>query len=286
MYLAEMLIATEQDSSFLGEAVLVEGDPLPYYRFQEDSPGPDGEALDRVAVEVVQAAAGARGLWRAWRTAPDGNPWPLPEQVFVAEIAADADPVALTRELHHRLAAEGDIHPRVEVLLTGDPAYGYQNSARANGELLWAAQAEHEMRVASLFDGIDEEGNGRFDEDHPRLEDAEERERVLGYLRDGEILMFTPARLDDVIDPARTFAVPLNFRTDGTWVWNDVHRYYLEEHHIAPEADLLAHIRSAGDMPEVDGVALFRAMKALGVSTDEDEDEMAGAEEPEFAAAE
>jgi hypothetical protein len=51
---------------------------------------------------------------------------------------------------------------------------------------------------------------------------------------------------DDVVDRHRHGAVLANFRTDGTWVWTDTVAYYLEQHHLAPEEELLAHIRAAG----------------------------------------
>jgi hypothetical protein len=38
----------------------------------------------------------------------------------------------------------------------------------------------------------------------------------------------------------------MNFRTDGTWIWTDAVTFYLEEYHLAPEPDLLAHLRAVG----------------------------------------
>jgi hypothetical protein len=274
MYLAELLTAAGEDASLTAEAEITDGDPMPYYEFQPDLPGLDeDDTLDRAAVAVIETASGVRGLWRSWRVPPAGAPWPPPRPIFVVEVGADADPVALTRELQHRLTAEGEAHPQVEVLTTGEMPPTYQQSARAFGELLWAAETGPEIRVAEAFDEVGENGDGRFADDHPRIEDEEERRRVLAYLDSGDVLMYTPARLDDVMAPERTYAVPINFRTDGTWVWNDLTRYYLEEHHLAPDPELLEHIRSAGsEVPELDGVAVYRAMEALRASLVADTD--------------
>ncbi|MFD0540822.1 hypothetical protein ACFQY7_50440 [Actinomadura luteofluorescens] len=40
--------------------------------------------------------------------------------------------------------------------------------------------------------------------------------------------------------------MPLTFHTDGTWVWSGAVAYYLTEHGVPPEPDLVAHIRAAG----------------------------------------
>lgn len=70
--------------------------------------------------------------------------------------------------------------------------------------------------------------------------------------------------MDDVVDRERGAIVPTNFRTDGAWVWTDTVTYYLEQHHLAPDPDLLEHIRVADGPPaRADSVALGRALEAL-----------------------
>ena len=88
---------------------------------------------------------------------------------------------------------------------------------------------------------------------------------VADQLSRGTLLMATTARLDDVLaaDPAAGRGrVPVNFRTDGVWVWNDAIAYYAREHGIAPVAGLLEHLRS-GPTARPDAVGLFRATAAL-----------------------
>jgi hypothetical protein len=88
--------------------------------------------------------------------------------------------------------------------------------------------------------------------------------RLVGYLRGGQPLLLTTARKNDVLTPARGAVVPMNFRTDGQWIWSDATAYYLEQYGLAPDADLVAHIRHRGFVvPEVDGAAIHRALAAL-----------------------
>jgi hypothetical protein len=46
------------------------------------------------------------------------------------------------------------------------------------------------------------------------------------------------------MDNRRHAVVPMNFRTDGHWVWADAVAYYLRTYGLAPGADLLEHIRA------------------------------------------
>jgi hypothetical protein len=74
----------------------------------------------------------------------------------------------------------------------------------------------------------------------------------------------TTATFTDVVDPARGAVVPMSFRTDGVWIWTDTVTYYLAEHGMAPDAELLRHIEDRGTAPsDVDAVALHRAMAVL-----------------------
>jgi hypothetical protein len=50
----------------------------------------------------------------------------------------------------------------------------------------------------------------------------------------------------DWLEPERPLAVPITFRTDGTWLWADELGYYLREHGIVPERDFLVHMGACG----------------------------------------
>jgi hypothetical protein len=70
----------------------------------------------------------------------------------------------------------------------------------------------------------------------------------------------------DVLDPRRGEIVPVGLRGDGRWIWSEAAGYYLVEHGIAPEPELLAAIRAARHtMNDVDAVALHQSRDALGV---------------------
>lgn len=76
---------------------------------------------------------------------------------------------------------------------------------------------------------------------------------MTAYLRHGPIVMAARSNAPDRLDPARGEAVPLTFHTDGTWVWSGAVAYYLSEHGVPPEGDLVAHIHANGfEVPAVD----------------------------------
>lgn len=117
-------------------------------------------------------------------------------------------------------------------------------------------------RIAKVFDGATE-GVPYYLPEHPRLTPSE-RTQPLAYLAAGTALLMTTATEPDFVDPTRPDAVPMNFRTDGTWVWNDALAYYLAEYGYAPEPEFLAAMEAAGwvcPVPEVEVVE--RALEEL-----------------------
>jgi hypothetical protein len=50
----------------------------------------------------------------------------------------------------------------------------------------------------------------------------------------------------DVLNPEAGQVVPTSFRSDGEWIWTDTVTYYLEEHGLAADEELAAHIEARG----------------------------------------
>ncbi len=98
-------------------------------------------------------------------------------------------------------------------------------------------------RIARVLDGDD---GTLVPPGRPPLADPRERERVLEFLDGGEVLTAGGPLAPDVMDPARPLVVPGGWATDGTWIWSASLRYYVARHGLAPEPDLLAHIRAQG----------------------------------------
>jgi hypothetical protein len=214
-----------------------------------------------VSVTAVASVPDARGLWRTWRFHTDRLPSPAPRPLYLVEVDTGGDPVAATVLLQRALIDAGNADPQIEAYVSGTPLPTYQTLARASSELLWACSPAPEIRVAACFDEADPETRRP---DRQLVGDGQERRGLVDYLRSGEPLLVTGAREADVVDPARGTVVPVDFRTDGAWIWTDAVTYYLDVHHLRPDADLVEHIRSRGfRFPELDGVDIWRAMAAL-----------------------
>jgi hypothetical protein len=97
------------------------------------------------------------------------------------------------------------------------------------------------LRTPRVYDGLDEAGRPVVD--RAQLPPAE-RDRVLEYLDAAPVVLAARSYDTDAFDLTREPSVPLNFRTDGTWVWPGAVAYYLREHEVAPDPDLLTHIRA------------------------------------------
>lgn len=98
--------------------------------------------------------------------------------------------------------------------------------------------------LVKVFDGT-RDGRPIFVE-REELQSSGERESILGYLKSGAFALRTTGRTLDQIDSSRGKVVPMSFRTDGKWIWNDAVRYYLEVHGVPPEPRFLAALRAVG----------------------------------------
>jgi hypothetical protein len=229
---------------------------------QDVTPAAAGEPEQAVA-EALAVEPGAVGCWLAWRLPQDGTSPESARPVFVIEVSTDTDLVGLTAWVQRRLTVAGADSPQVEVYHRDIELPLYQRLARGYGELVWAAADDPGLQLASIFDEVDPQAGPRFGLDHSRL-DEQEAALVARYLREGEPVLVTTAQMDDVVDTTRKYCVPLNFRTDGLWIWPEASAYYAQEHHLGPDPALLEHIRSNHHrVPDVDGVALHRALEVL-----------------------
>jgi hypothetical protein len=273
--LTALLDQTGGDASALGDVEVDDSDPL-LWHFTDVPPvaamTEEGAAeaasvaagdLERAITTALAAEPGAIGSWLAWRIPPDDVPPAPAKAVFLVEVGADAGAAGVTARLQQRLAAAGEASPQVEVYPWDIELPVYQSLARGCGELIWAATEDPGMQLAAIFDEVDPDDGPRFSPDHPRLGE-DEAGKVAQYLREAEPVLVTTARMDDVIDSTRQYCVPLNFRTDGAWIWTEASAYYAQEHLLEPDPGLLAHIRSNDHtVPDVDGVALHRALVVL-----------------------
>jgi hypothetical protein len=123
------------------------------------------------------------------------------------------------------------------------------------------AETAEDLRTPRVYDGLDE--SGRPVVNREPLPPAE-KERVLAYLDGAPVVLASRTSDTDAFDPERTDVVPLNFRTDGSWIWPGAVAYYLREHEVAPDPELLTHIRALRfTMPEVDEPAKELALAAI-----------------------
>ena len=281
--LAELLGAAGLDNSELSMVDVLDSEPISRYAFVARRADADGAAhrsaadgrprvpvitseadddVDRAVLSAMEVDSPIRALWRAWRLPGDGAPWPPPRRVYVVEVDQDVDLVLITALLQAVAAAEGESDPQIEVYPVHARLPSYQRFARAYGALLWTREPDPQLRLAKVFDEVDERG-ARIAPDHSVLESGHAT-KLAGYLRGGEPLLATTARMRDVVSPERGAVVPMNFRTDGSWIWSDGVTYYLEQYGLAPDAGLVAHIERLNFVaPEVDGAAIHRALAVL-----------------------
>ncbi|WP_410586405.1 hypothetical protein [Amycolatopsis sp. lyj-23] len=280
--LAELLESEGEDPAVLEAMELIPPSTTLLWRFAPDwgatPEGGDGSSEDGTMLisalaeqdllaEVVRVP-GIRGLWSAVRRPIGDEPHPEPRVVYVAEVDDDADdagePAELAARLQEILLAAGERDPQVEIVSIHGARNRYQRAVQSAGKLLWSPHEDLQLNVARVFDEVDADSGPRFAPDHAKIADDDERARLVEYLDSGTELLVTTGTLGDIVDPARGRVVPMNFRTDGSWIWTDTVTYYLRTHQLAPEAELLRHLRGVGGPPQpLDTVTLSRALAAL-----------------------
>ncbi|MEU6580753.1 hypothetical protein [Nocardia sp. NPDC046763] len=97
-------------------------------------------------------------------------------------------------------------------------------------------------RMAKVYDGKDDDGRPVVNRES--LE-GNTRTAVLAYLESAPIVLAARSFEQDEFVPADR-DVPLNFRTDGTWVWAGAVAHYLHKHGLPPEPELVRHITGRG----------------------------------------
>lgn len=235
------------------------------------------DAVDRAIMAEAGSEVGGRppvvGLWRTWRSPAVPTPWPPPRRLYLVQAAADGQEELpnLAARLQRVLAAAGEDTPQVEAFVHVDDLPPYQRTALGCSALLWTARPAPSVRIAEVFDSVDQVGGPGFTTSRPTL-DGRERDKVLAYLDAGSHLLMTTALMDDVVEETRHGVVPMSFRTDGQWIWTDATAYYLRHYGLAPDAQLLDHIRARRfEIPRVDTVAQHRALAALQAQTPDDD---------------
>jgi hypothetical protein len=236
----------------------------------------EADEVDRAMAEAAQArSAQIAGVWRTWRFAHDGfdesdaadNPATEsgarpsaaidPEdpdrayRIYLVQVPDSEIVAAVAGELPAVLAGHGDAC--VEVVALDAALRPYQAAALEGSALLWAAQGdEPPFKIARVFDFAKPDTGPGFHPGHRVVTDTAERDRLLHYLTSGTLVLHSTARTQDVLDPEAGQVVPTSFRTDGEWVWTDTVAYYLEQHGMAPDEELAAHIDARGQAGDLD----------------------------------
>lgn len=98
------------------------------------------------------------------------------------------------------------------------------------------------LRLARVYEGRGKDGKPLAD----RVPvDPQWRDAVLAYLESAPMVL--AARGFEVDEFAPTdHDVPLNFRTDGVWIWSGSVPHYLRKHGLSPEPELVRHIAERG----------------------------------------
>ncbi|MFJ4658131.1 hypothetical protein ACIP5Y_43265 [Nocardia sp. NPDC088792] len=115
-------------------------------------------------------------------------------------------------------------------------------------------------RMARVYDGRDAEGRPAIS--RPQL-NPNIRTALLAYLESAPMVLAARSFDADEFAPGER-DVPLNFRTDGVWVWAGAVPHYLNKHGVPPEPELVQHIADRGyQIGQVDEPARQAAVRVI-----------------------
>ncbi len=109
--------------------------------------------------------------------------------------------------------------------------------------------ADAGLLLARVFDGESPSGSPWFSPNRRRIADPIRRNRLAAYLEHGRLVLRVAVRVPDPLAPSAGRLVPLHYRTDGVWVWQEALAYYVRKRGVAPELALLCHIEENGLRP-------------------------------------
>ncbi|ASR37011.1 hypothetical protein BAY61_20775 [Prauserella marina] len=215
------------DTGRVGELLAALGKAPTSPREHRFTPQPRGhEAADRALVNRIRNTATA-----CWATMRDGT-----DRVYLVQ--ADTGHAAIAGAAQRALLESGVDTPRVEVLGPGQPLPSYHERALLASTLLWSVLPGNSVHLARAFDGASAAGPW-FAPDHELVVDPAIRWRLLDFLSGGEVV-FAASPMTDVVTGSPG-VVPADLRSDGTWVWSEASRYYLDRYRLAPDPGLTGH---------------------------------------------
>ncbi|MFB4317472.1 hypothetical protein [Actinomadura sp. 21ATH] len=120
---------------------------------------------------------------------------------------------------------------------------------------------EEPMPVARPYDDSEPDGTPIYQRPEVPAEDVD---ALVRYLEQAPIILSARSFSEDMMDPERALSVPMTYHTDGSWIWPGAVAYYLREHGVPPEPELVAHVRAAGfELEEPPEHVLSAALKHL-----------------------
>lgn len=104
-------------------------------------------------------------------------------------------------------------------------------------------QQPGELRTARVYDGKNDDGRIIVNRQpiDPQLVDS-----LLNYLESAPVVLAARSYDLDEFSQSGEQDVPLNFRTDGTWIWAGAVPHYLRKYGLPPEPELVAHAVARG----------------------------------------
>ncbi|GAA4234961.1 hypothetical protein GCM10022254_41100 [Actinomadura meridiana] len=178
--------------------------------------------------------------------------------------AAAATWIQRLRELHARGVSPSDVLAQCRAMPADRDSGAVPPDATVQHAPTQAALREQADTYEQSLPLVNNPVPGRNDVlTRPALS-PQERDAALRYLHEGTVVYDSRRQYVDGFSPDKPQNVPDTYQTDGTWIWLGGVAHHLEHHNIAPEPDLLQHIRNNNfQAPPVDATTYELAKRTL-----------------------
>ncbi|GGK40281.1 hypothetical protein [Nocardia camponoti] len=116
------------------------------------------------------------------------------------------------------------------------------------------------MRIVAVIDGTDPSGRPIVNRQqlHPEVANS-----LLHYLQNAPVVLAARSYDTDMFAPSDR-DVPMNFHTDGTFIWPGAVWHYLRKYGLPPSPELMEHVARQGyRVPDVSEAARQAAVQTI-----------------------
>lgn len=101
------------------------------------------------------------------------------------------------------------------------------------------------IKFLEIFDEGDSiENQAKFLRNSIQDVEVEDKEKIVSYLKSGQMILFCPEIVTDVLSDKEEWIGSTSIYSDGIWLWKNYLVHYLEKYNISLPQDFILHAKN------------------------------------------